>query len=155
MSDDSTMIFAGYDDLIIVWDLVTGSVLKRIKLSASNTQIYSISCKDHFLWAGGLDYMLRQVDLITGKIVKLIGFDRWVYAVLAVDEYVYVSGASSGAEVKKLSAVDGSILLEFNGHTSSVFTLCVHNDILYTGSTDKTIKSWNTETATQMHTGRE
>ncbi|KAI3656186.1 hypothetical protein MP638_002323 [Amoeboaphelidium occidentale] len=119
MYGDSTLVSAGWDALIILWDLETGAIMKSIKLEASGTQINSISYQDGFLWTSGVDYKIRQVDLVTGK---------------------------------KLSAVDGSILLEFYGHTDTVLCLCIHNNVLYTGSVDQTGMSWNTETAVMIHT---
>ena len=50
--------------------------------------------------------------------------------------------------VKKLSAKTGDVLAEFYGHTQSVVSLALSPDgsTLYSGSNDKTVKSWNVET---------
>jgi WD40 repeat protein len=73
VTNDSRMITSGYDDMIVVWDLVTGSVLKRIWLRVSDTRIESLAVKNDIVMAGGLDNKVRQVDLVSGRIIRTIG----------------------------------------------------------------------------------
>jgi WD40 repeat protein len=72
-TNDSRMISAGYDDMIIVWSLTTGSILRRIWLRSTNTQVQKICFLNEQILAGGYDNSIRQVDLSTGKIVGRIG----------------------------------------------------------------------------------
>jgi hypothetical protein len=67
------MITSSYDDSVIVWDLVSGSVRKRIPLKSSNTFIYCMFYMDEQVFTGGYDEKLRQIDLVTAKVVKIIG----------------------------------------------------------------------------------
>jgi hypothetical protein len=67
------MITSSYDDSVIVWDLVSGSVRKRIPLKSSNTLIRCMYYIDEQVFTGGLDGKLRQIDLVTAKVVKIIG----------------------------------------------------------------------------------
>jgi hypothetical protein len=67
------MITSSYDDSVIIWDLVSGSVRKRIPLKSSNTLIYRMYYMDEQVFTGGLDGKLRQIDLVTAKVVKIIG----------------------------------------------------------------------------------
>jgi WD40 repeat protein len=73
VTNDSKMITSGYDDMIIVWDLVTGSILKRIWLRVLDTRINSLQAQNDLVIAGGLDNKVRQVDLVSGRIVRTIG----------------------------------------------------------------------------------
>lgn len=73
VTNDDRMITSGYDDMIIVWDLITGSILKRIWLRVSDTRIESIVIKDDVIIAGGLDNKVRQVDLVSSRIIRTIG----------------------------------------------------------------------------------
>jgi len=72
VTNDSRMISSGYDDMIIVWDLETGSILKRIWLRSSGTLVESVCFQDNKVFAGGLDSKVRQVDLISGRVVRTI-----------------------------------------------------------------------------------
>jgi WD40 repeat protein len=69
VTDDFKMISSAWDDMIIVWNLESGSVMKRIWLKPSNTQVMTISYQSDQLYVGGLDKKLRQVDLVTDKVV--------------------------------------------------------------------------------------
>jgi WD40 repeat protein len=73
VTNDSRMITSSYDDSVIVWDLVSGSVRKRIPLKSSNTIIYCMFYMDEQVFTGGYDGKLRKIDLVTAKVVKIIG----------------------------------------------------------------------------------
>jgi WD40 repeat protein len=72
VTEDSRMISSAYDDIIIVWDLLTGSIIKRIWLRSSDTLVRSIYFQDAQVFTGGLDKKVRQVDLASGRITKTI-----------------------------------------------------------------------------------
>lgn len=72
VTNDSRMISAGWDDMIVVWNLASGSIIKRILLAASNTYIISISYQNGQLFTGGDDRKARQIDLNSGRALKTI-----------------------------------------------------------------------------------
>lgn len=69
----SRMVTASWDDTVILWDLDTGSILKRIPLGASNTVVTKASYLNNQLFTGGYDNKIRQIDLVTGKVLKVVG----------------------------------------------------------------------------------
>jgi WD40 repeat protein len=73
ITGDSRMITSGYDDMIIVWDLGSGSILKRIRLRSSNTLIQSMYYQDDQIFTTGYDSTVRQIDLGSGRVVRAIG----------------------------------------------------------------------------------
>jgi WD40 repeat protein len=73
VTDDNRLISVAYDDMIIVWSLDSGSILKRIWLGSPNTLVQSLSIQNDVVFAGGNDGMVRQLDLLTGEIVFKIG----------------------------------------------------------------------------------
>lgn len=68
----STMITSGWDDIIIVWDLKSGSVLRRIWLEASGTYPKSMQLVNSNLFVCGLDGKVRIVDMISGRVARTI-----------------------------------------------------------------------------------
>ena len=57
-----------------------------------------------------------------------------------------------------LALPSGAQIATLQGHTNYVYRLIVHNNILYSGSLDNTIRAWNLDTnecitALQGHTG--
>lgn len=68
---DSKMISSGWDDMIIVWDLLSGSVLKRTWLGSFDTRVEVVVLQNDIVYAAGLDKRIRRVDMITGTISVL------------------------------------------------------------------------------------
>lgn len=73
VTEDFRLITSAYDDMIIIWSLDDGSILKRIWLRSSEIQIQSISFDNEKLLIGGLDGQVRQLDLVSGRLLKSIG----------------------------------------------------------------------------------
>ncbi|KAI3656002.1 hypothetical protein MP638_005179 [Amoeboaphelidium occidentale] len=141
-TNDSRMITSAFDDMIIVWDLNTGSILKRIWLRSSDTLIRSIWFQDEQVFAGGSDEKVRQVDLVTGRVVRTIPFIGVVLCVVASSNSLFV-GKTLSPNVLKLDIESGDIILNLNGHPTSVFSLFLLDSLLFSGSADTTIICWN------------
>lgn len=78
----STMITAGWDDMIIVWDLLTGSIVRRIWLGAQGTLPSSIQLVENNLFVCGSDGMARMVNMITGRVVQTISNFMQIYLIV-------------------------------------------------------------------------
>lgn len=74
VTNHTKMITSGYDDMIIVWDLKTGSILKRIWLGSVGAQIETITVDNDRAFVGGGDTKVRELDLNSGRIVKILGY---------------------------------------------------------------------------------
>jgi WD40 repeat protein len=66
------MITSASDDMIIVWDLVSGSILRRIGLETSGTFPLSIQLASDALFVCGQDGIVRIVNMITGRVAHTI-----------------------------------------------------------------------------------
>lgn len=73
LTNDSRMITAGWDELVVVWSLTTGSILRRIRLGSTKTFISSTAYANNQLFAGGIEGRLRHIDLATGRVARTIG----------------------------------------------------------------------------------
>ncbi|KAI3655673.1 hypothetical protein MP638_007017, partial [Amoeboaphelidium occidentale] len=146
VTNDSRMISSGYDDMIIVWDLDTGSILKRIWLRASDTLITSLQVQNDLVIACGLDGKTRQIDLVSGRIVRTIELNEFLYSVLLSGEFFYI-GKQNPPYVIRYSTQRGIANLRYDAHTDIVFAISFSDDILVSGSGDTTIICWNAKTA--------
>ncbi|KAI3655284.1 hypothetical protein MP638_004275, partial [Amoeboaphelidium occidentale] len=61
---NDSLITSGYDDMIILWDLFSGSILKRIWLGSTSTLVEHITFKNDQVFTCGLDRKLSHVDFI-------------------------------------------------------------------------------------------
>lgn len=73
VTEDSRMITAGWDDMIIVWDLVSGSLLKKISLGSLNTNVQGIAFWNEQVITGGDDSKARRIDLTTARVTRTVG----------------------------------------------------------------------------------
>lgn len=75
----STMITAAWDDMIIVWDLISGSIVRRISLEGSSTYPSGIQLMSERLLVCGKDGKVRIVNMLSGIVAQIIG-KFWVYS---------------------------------------------------------------------------
>jgi WD40 repeat protein len=73
LTDDHRMVTTAYDDMIIVWSLESGSVIKRISLRTSSADIQCVFFQENTVFVGGMDRTVRHVDIISGKILRSMG----------------------------------------------------------------------------------
>jgi WD40 repeat protein len=73
VTEDFRMITSGWDDMIMVWDLNSATLMKRIWLGSSFTYVTTVAFIPNQVFTGGFDQKLRQVDLTTGRVLRTIG----------------------------------------------------------------------------------
>jgi WD40 repeat protein len=139
------MISAGWDDKVILWDLVTGSVLRRIWLGASNTVVTSVSLQNSWLFTGGEDRKVRQIDMITGKVTKITQMSTDVSSVIADDDFLFIGLRGDFNQIEKFSISSMSSVLVFGSGSNPVNTLYLYEKILYSGFEDSVISCWNAD----------
>ncbi|KAI3655182.1 hypothetical protein MP638_007432, partial [Amoeboaphelidium occidentale] len=146
------MVTSGWDDMIIVWDLESGSVVKRILLRPFKTMVTGISLWNNQLFAGGQDMAVRQVDLMTGKVVRTTYLNAMVATVLTNGDFLYVGTAAASSQIEKFFIPTSAVQFKFDGHSNSVLALFWSESILFSGSYDTTIACWNSETGALIRT---
>lgn len=142
----STMITSAWDDMIIVWDLITGSISKRIWLEGSNKLPTSIQVKSDTLFVCGFDSKVRLVNLITGKVAVTINLNIEANSIVVNEESFIVAKRGAIYNIEKYSISTRSLRLGYVGHESTVYTLFLWNTMLFSGSADTQIIGWNEET---------
>jgi WD40 repeat protein len=73
VTEDSRMIASAFDDMISVWSLETGSMLRKFWARSNEVQIQSVIYSNDKVVFGGGDRRIRQMDLVTGQILKSFG----------------------------------------------------------------------------------
>jgi WD40 repeat protein len=72
LTNESKMISSAFDDLVYLWDLETGAILKKIWLGSSNTQVQGLSYQGNQVFAVGRDRKVRLINLETGRVTRTI-----------------------------------------------------------------------------------
>ncbi|KAI3655825.1 hypothetical protein MP638_004026, partial [Amoeboaphelidium occidentale] len=141
LTGDSRLITSSYDDMIIVWDFDTGSIIQRISIRISGAQVHSIAFKNEMVFAGSYDMKVRQIDLTAGRVVKTLDIFAPVQQVITGDDVLYLA-TRSAPFVIKVSMVDGRQLMSYVGHTETPFSVILYEDLLFSGSADYSILCW-------------
>ncbi|KAI3655631.1 hypothetical protein MP638_001174 [Amoeboaphelidium occidentale] len=169
VTDNSRMITLGWDDMIVVWDLKTGSTLRRIWPEASNTFPQGAQLVSNSLFACGLDRRARIVNMISGRVVQTIDVNGAANVIVVNDDYFFVGKDGDVLQLEKYSITtrtlystfegkDGDVLQlkeysittrtlysTFEGHVDSIFSLLLHKSIIFSGSADTKIICRNTD----------
>jgi WD40 repeat protein len=67
------MVSAGFDDMLVGWDLQTGSVIRRIRLGVTNTLIKNMAYYDGSLFVCGNEKAVRRISLTYDDVVRTVG----------------------------------------------------------------------------------
>jgi WD40 repeat protein len=140
------MISTSSDNLLIIWDLVSGAILKRISYAGGNVAVGSLSYWKNFVVIGSQELAVYLVDIDHSRAVRNYNTNGVVYAVLAVEGYFYV-GKRSIPRVVKVRTETGVISKVYSGNTQTVLCLALYNNILFAGDANNLIVSYDEVTA--------
>lgn len=121
----SRMITSSWDDDIIVWDLETGSILRRMNIGYPGMSINSIDVHANEVIAAGASGLIRSLDCSTGVSSSIIGslsmpnakfleFNGLIFCIKAYVGYLYVGGQFQGF-ASKIDLISGQRILDFSG----------------------------------------
>eukprot|EP01038_Epipyxis_sp_PR26KG_P006741 gene6741-9236_t len=170
--EDPIVVTGGYDNLIITWNLLSGTLIKKFK---SNCNIFTLTTfrrinnnkvKSHnffessksntastsYIISGGSDCKAKLWDMETGE--KTLTLDRHSDTVTCVAVYNPSNGSPpllvTGSIDKIISIWNLESLTRIDdliGHKDRLMSTLVHvtpagNPVLITGSDDKTVRIW-------------
>ncbi|KAI3659778.1 hypothetical protein MP638_000907, partial [Amoeboaphelidium occidentale] len=151
VTKDSRMVSSSEDDMIIFWNLETGSIMKRIWLRVSEASLLRLYVQDDQLFASGLDEKVRQIDSGSGRVVRTISLTGQVYCAAVGSDSLFV-GKEFSPFIVKLSINSGTIILDLDGHSGPVHSLFLDDNLLFSGSADTSIIGWNAATGEIIRT---
>jgi WD40 repeat protein len=154
---DGNLASAGYDNIIILWDVKTG---KRIRTSVKEHTHRLRSIAFHpdgqTLASGGWDKILKLWNIHKGSESSRTLQSRtdWICgADISPDGKFLVSGSDEKI-VKLWDVKTGEVKLRLQGHETWVWAVAFSPDgkSIASGSFDRTVKLWNSSTGKCLHT---
>jgi WD40 repeat protein len=105
------------------------------------TSIYSLYITESDLYSTSADKTARKWDLETGKCVSTFEHLDFVKCAMAVGPYLITGSRDEFIRIWDLST--DKCVKEIVGHFDEVSCLAFHDNKLWSGSIDCTIRSWN------------
>ncbi len=144
--DGHYILSGGYDGIIMVWDVVSGSLMKQLKGHNEPINTVCFSSNGSHILSGGLDKTIRFWDVESGKEIRKFRVDLCVSSSVALsseDQYVLMGGEDYFIRLWDLRS--GKMMKEFGGHQGAV------NDVIFSpnghyaisASNDHTIRLWD------------
>ncbi|MEM9214593.1 MAG: serine/threonine-protein kinase [Cyanobacteria bacterium P01_F01_bin.150] len=150
ISLDQRLLASASDDRTVrLWDLVSGSEMRRLVGHRDRVQAVAISPNGQMVASGGGDTLIKLWNPLTGEaIANLAGHGAPINALAITADGQRLASASADKTIKIWDLTTYSELETLTGHSSFVNALRISPDgtLLASGAADRTIKLWNLAT---------
>lgn len=139
------IISGGHDDMIKIWDVTTGGLIKQF--AGHEDWVYDIclSADEKYIYSASLDKTIKIWDIASGKqITTLKGHSDGVVCLDISKDGKYLASAGLGKEIIVWDLNTKTIAKKFPAHDLTIMDVKFGADSknLYSASMDKTIKVW-------------
>lgn len=151
--DGTRIVSAGDDKHIIVWDVATGSEVRRWRAHDGPIPALAVNPDGRTIASGSRDDIIRLWDLGSGAMRDtLIGHGDDVLSIRFSPDGESLASASYDGTVRLWNVSSGKAIRILKGHTDRVFGVAFSPDGLRLASAgDSTLRIWNIADGTQLH----
>lgn len=151
--DGLNVVSAGDDRHVLVWELTTGTEVRRWRAHDGQIPTVSTSPDGTTVASGSRDDSIRMWDLNNGRLKhELIGHTEDVLSVRFSPDGKSLASASYDGTVRLWDAISGQAIRIFKGHTSRVFSVAFSPDGSRLASAgDSTLRIWDVATGQQLN----
>ncbi|KAI3655545.1 hypothetical protein MP638_000269, partial [Amoeboaphelidium occidentale] len=141
----------GSDERIVVWDLETGQIIRRIVLQQCKSSLGFIVTSIH-IFASCDTRIVKQYNRETGSLIRIYGRDglsNWMSGPVVYDTYLFTQTSDFRIAQHNLNA--GFLLRYFEGHTN--FLCCIDFDedgYMYSCGEDANVFKWDVQITTPI-----
>ena len=133
------IIAGSWDRMLRIVDLRENTI--KDTLIASEQPIKCMESEGNIVYVGGCEMVIRAWDLENSSGKELKGHKSWVLGLKVHGEYLY--SYSDDRTIKIWDKVSGRCLEDFGGHDDGVTCIEFADGMLYSGSYDHSIRSWD------------
>jgi WD40 repeat protein len=143
--DGSTIVSAGIDSTVKVWNRENRTIIHNLKHPAGVTcAVFSPDGK--YIASSSYDAKIRVWDLSSGKLLKeLNGHSNTAWCVAFSPDGKTIASSGEDATIKLWDVTSGNLIRSLQGHTLTVWAVKFSPDRskIASGSFDKTVKIWD------------
>ena len=133
------IIAGSWDRMLRIVDLRENTV--KDTLIASEQPIKCMEAEGNTVYVGGCEMVIRAWDLDSASGRELKGHKSWVLGLKTHGDYLY--SHSDDRTIKVWDKASGRCLEDFTGHDDGVTCIAFADGMLYSGSYDHSIRSWD------------
>jgi WD40 repeat protein len=148
---DGKMLASGSsDNTIIIWD----STFKKVKtLEGHKDQVNSVlfDKSNRYVFSGSEDHMLMAWDIASGKSFRKIDAVQPITSIAQTNDPRYIY-AAAGPQIKIYTLANSLLFKTLDGHADVVNAIATssNNQLLISGSNDKTARIWDLKAGKQI-----
>jgi WD40 repeat protein len=147
--DGSIMYTIGLDLLLAIWDLASGSIIKRVFLGPEATVPLCLEVFNNKAYIGTQTNKIIMVDLIAGRTIRARDMGRHVMAISRFSDHLYASGQFTPL-VQKLDLNTLETIQSYIGHSGSVSYITFNLGVLYTCSSDRNVLGFDVDSGINL-----
>ncbi|WP_437682868.1 pentapeptide repeat-containing protein [Sorangium sp. So ce131] len=145
ISPDGTLLASAHASWIVLWDMATGTALRRFNGHADWVTSIAFSRDGDTLASGSEDFTVRLWDVATGNVLCVLkGHTSYVTSVAFSRDGEMLASGSSDATVRLWQVATFGPLRVLRGHLKAVMTVAFSPDgeMVASGSEDTSIRLW-------------
>ena len=150
-----TIVSGSDDNLVRVWDAVTGNCLQTLTGHTILVTSVAHSPDGTHILSGSWDSSIKIWDAVTGNCLQtLTGHTYEVFSVAYSPDGAHILSGSSDKTIRVWDAVTGNCLQTLTGHTDFVYGVAYSPDgtHILSGSRDSSIRVWDAATGNCLQT---
>jgi WD40 repeat protein len=141
----SNVISGGHDNLVKIWDVATGKIIKSF--AGHDDWVYDVclSKDEKYIYSGSFDKTVKIWDVTSGKnIATLKDHTDGIVCLDLSKDGKYLASAGMDKNIVIWDIASKTIIQKIKAHSGAILDLKFNQDatILYSCSIDKTIKCW-------------
>lgn len=147
--DGKQLVSAGEDEVLMLWDVHTGTVLRQFDGHHGNVYSVAFHKDGHMIISSGKDHTIKIWDVQTGQcMATLSGHADEVFSVTFNPDCSMIASASRDGSIRIWDAYSDTLIRILPGdhHPFGTVRFSPDGRTLFSGEEDGTLRGWNVET---------